>query len=100
MKNKDNSETKQKSQKVNTAVSDKDLNMVSGGCYRPGQGNYGIDNYIDIAYCNHCDGALGEIWEGVDCPIKYNIICPHCHQPIRLNQCRIETIIIKAPRLL
>ena len=91
-------ETNKTYKNIGMALSEKDLDPVSGGMmYRPGSNQQQV---VDIVFCNNCDQDLGEIWEGEDCPIKDNTICRWCGKPIRLNQCRIEQRVLTQGRLL
>ena len=88
MKDKENNMTKQTLTKTGKALSDRDLDLVSGGRIDP---NSNIVSHIaNFVHCNYCDYELGEFWEGEYSPVKDGMPCSNCHRRIILSKCRIE----------
>ena len=89
MKDKENNKTKQTSNKAIKALSDRDLDSVSGGqMIKIESDNIPVPTYI--IHCNHCDYELGRYPSNGGCSVKDGSICPSCLQTITLSKCRIE----------
>ena len=90
MKDKENNKTEQTLTKAGKALSDIDLDLVSGG-YRYTEGAP-KPHLVYIIYCNICNNEVARYGIREECPVADGSICPACHQPITLSKCRIEMV--------
>ena len=91
MKDKENNKTQQKLTKAGKALSDRGLDLVSGGHVKVG-GDI-LNSYRGkIIYCNLCNNEVARYGIREKCPVADGSICPACHQPITLSKCRIEHV--------
>ena len=90
MKKTEYDKTQQTSAKVSKALSDRDLDLVSGGRIKIG-GDI-PPRRVKIIYCNICNNEVARYGIHEECPVADGSICPVCNKPITLSKCRIEMV--------
>ena len=88
MKDKENNKTEQTLTKAGKALSDIDLDPVSGGMHLVPGGT--IPKSVIFIYCNNCYNEVCNYPHDEECPVADGSICPACHQPIILSKCRTK----------